>query len=74
MWVAHTRHHKLFDRALAFEHPSDCYGDVGAAQGTLLIALANETMRTQHRLGPMLVWASSDHAPCGCVYLNQTPA
>jgi 3-oxoacyl-[acyl-carrier-protein] synthase-1 len=71
--VAHTRHHKLFDRALAFEHPSDCFGDLGAAQGTLLIALADETMRTQQRPGPMLVWASSDHAPCGCVYLAARP-
>jgi 3-oxoacyl-[acyl-carrier-protein] synthase-1 len=67
--VAHTRHHKLFDRALAFEHPSDCFGDVGAAQGTLLMALADETMRTHHRFGPTLVWASSDHAPCGCAIL-----
>jgi 3-oxoacyl-[acyl-carrier-protein] synthase I len=71
--VAHTRHHDLFDRALFFEHPSDCFGDLGAAQAAVLIALADETMRTQQRPGPMLVWASSDHAPCGCAYLAGPP-
>jgi len=67
--VAHIRHHDLFDRELAFEHPADCFGDVGAAMGPLLIALADETLRSGHRAGPMLIWASSDHAPCACAYL-----
>lgn len=70
--VAHIRHHELFDPALAFEHPADCFGDVGAAMGTLLMALADVTLRTQQRPGPMLVWASSDDAPCGCTYLAGT--
>jgi 3-oxoacyl-[acyl-carrier-protein] synthase-1 len=68
--VANSRHGKLFDRALAFEHPADCFGDVGAAMGPLLIALADQTLRTQQRPGPMLVWASSDHGHCGCAYMT----
>ena len=67
--VAHIRHHSFFDRKLAFEHPADCFGDVGAAMGPLLIALADETLRAGHRQGPALVWASSDHAPCACAYV-----
>jgi len=69
--VAHIRHHERFDPALYFEHPADCFGDVGAAMGPLLIALADETLRAGHRPGPMLVWAASDYAPVGCVYLTK---
>jgi 3-oxoacyl-[acyl-carrier-protein] synthase-1 len=68
--VARLRHSALFDPALVFEHPADCFGDVGAAMGPLLIALADETMKSEARPGPMLVWASSDHAPCGCAFLS----
>jgi 3-oxoacyl-[acyl-carrier-protein] synthase-1 len=64
--VAHIRHHTRFDPDLAFEHPADCFGDVGAAMGPLLLSLADETLRNQQRQGPMLVWASSDHAPVAC--------
>lgn len=67
--VASMRHHELFDSALAFEHPADGFGDAGAATGTLLIALADEMLQHEHRAGPMLVWASSDHEPCGCAYV-----
>jgi 3-oxoacyl-[acyl-carrier-protein] synthase I len=67
--VAHMRHHDLFDPALIFEHPADVFGDVGAAMGTLLIALAAETLQSEQRPGPMLVWAASDHAPCGAAFL-----
>jgi 3-oxoacyl-[acyl-carrier-protein] synthase-1 len=68
--VAHIRHHARFDADLAFEHPADCFGDVGAAMGPLLLALADETLRNQHRQGPMLVWASSDNAPVACALLG----
>ena len=67
--VAHIRHRSLFHPELAFEHPADCFGDVGAAMGCLLVALADETMRAGQRHGPMLIWASSDHAPCACTFL-----
>jgi 3-oxoacyl-[acyl-carrier-protein] synthase I len=68
--VAHMRHHALFDPELAFEHPADLYGDVGAATAPLLMALADETLRCAHRSGPALIWAASDHAPCGAAYLD----
>jgi 3-oxoacyl-[acyl-carrier-protein] synthase-1 len=68
--VAHMRHHDLFDRALYFEHPADVFGDVGAAMGTVLLALAAETLLNDQRPGPMLVWAASDEAPCAAAYLS----
>ncbi|HET8933332.1 MAG TPA: hypothetical protein VFN67_07840 [Polyangiales bacterium] len=68
--VAHIRHHTRFERDLAFEHPADCFGDVGAAMGPLLLVLADETLRNQQRQGPMLVWASSDHAPVACAVVG----
>lgn len=67
--VASIRHHALFDPALTFEHPADGFGDAGAATIPLLLALAIETLQHEHRPGPMLVWASSDHEPCGCAVL-----
>lgn len=67
--VANIRHHGLFDPALAFEHPADSFGDAGAATIPLLLALAVETLQHEHRPGPMLIWASSDHEPCGCAVL-----
>lgn len=70
--VAHMRHHALFAPELVFEHPADLYGDVGAATATLLLALADETLRNEQRPGPALVWAASDHAPCGAAYLATT--
>jgi 3-oxoacyl-[acyl-carrier-protein] synthase-1 len=69
--VAHIRHHQRFDPALAFEHPADCFGDVGAAMGPLLLVLADEVLRNRQRQGPILTWASSDHAPVGCALLSQ---
>ncbi|MEY4512751.1 MAG: 3-oxoacyl-(acyl carrier protein) synthase [Pseudomonadota bacterium] len=67
--VAHTRHHPLFAPDLTFEHPADSYGDVGAATATLLLALADETLRNEQRRGPALVWAASDRGSCGAAYL-----
>jgi 3-oxoacyl-[acyl-carrier-protein] synthase-1 len=67
--VAHMRHHALFAPELLFEHPADLYGDVGAATAALLLALADETLRNDQRPGPALIWAASDHGPCGAAYL-----
>ncbi|HEY6882345.1 MAG TPA: hypothetical protein VI299_30145 [Polyangiales bacterium] len=68
--VAHMRHHALFVPDLAFEHTADVHGDVGATMATLLLALADETLRNDQRPAPALVWAASDHAPCGAAYVT----
>ena len=70
--VAQLRHSELFDKAMQLEHPVDCYGDLGAASGAMLLALADHTLRMGTRPGPMLVWASSDREPVACSCLSTT--
>lgn len=69
--VSQIRHSELFDPVLQVAHPADCYGDLGAATGTMLLALADHALRFDHRPGPMLVWASSDSEPVACAYVNK---
>ena len=68
--VARIRHSDLLAEGTTVEHPADCYGDVGAATGPLLMALADETLRRGDRRGPALVWASSDTEAVGCAGLE----
>ncbi len=50
-----------FVRASDFVAPADCWGDVGAASGPLLIARACAAARKEYSRGPLsLVWTSSD--------------
>jgi 3-oxoacyl-[acyl-carrier-protein] synthase-1 len=47
--------------AFALEHPARCLGDVGAASGAVLVALAVRFLHTKHRdRASALVWAASD--------------
>jgi 3-oxoacyl-[acyl-carrier-protein] synthase-1 len=68
--VARLRHGSSFAGASRFEHPADCYGDVGAATGGVLAALAHTALSNGQRQGPMLVWASSDHEERGCALID----
>lgn len=50
-----------FRDAAAFEAPADSWGDLGAATGPLLVALANEAHARDYAPGPLsLLWASSE--------------
>lgn len=44
-----------------FEHPADCFGDVGAAFAPTLAGLAALGLARGYRRGPALVWCSSEH-------------
>ncbi|MDX2019881.1 MAG: beta-ketoacyl synthase N-terminal-like domain-containing protein [Deltaproteobacteria bacterium] len=68
--VAHLRHSDLLAPEASLEHPADRFGDVGAAMGTMLLALADAALLQGHREGPALVWASSDREPRGCAWLQ----
>lgn len=49
---------------LAMSHPADCWGDVGAASGPMLIALAAQRFgQRRARAARALVWAASDTSP-----------
>lgn len=51
----------LFRNAAAFEAPSDCWGDVGAASGPLYVSLVVEAEERGYSKGPLsLIWASSE--------------
>ena len=71
--VAQLRHRDLLSPEAMLEHPADRFGDVGAAAGAMLMALADTALLQGHREGPALVWASSDREPVGCAWLDLTP-
>lgn len=58
--VARTREAQHFAPAHAMEHPAECFGDLGAAHGPALAALAAHALRHRYRPSPGLVLASSD--------------
>ena len=58
--VARTREARHFAPAHAMEHPAECFGDLGAAHGPALAALAAHALRHRYRGSPGLVLASSD--------------
>jgi 3-oxoacyl-[acyl-carrier-protein] synthase-1 len=60
--VARTRQAAAFAPEAAMEHPAEVFGDLGAAHGPALLALAAHALREGYRASPCLVYASSDHA------------
>lgn len=58
--VARIRNAAQFADAMQMEHPAECCGDLGAAHGPLLAALAAHGLAGGYRPGPCLVYASSD--------------
>ncbi len=58
--VARIRSHGTFAPEHGMHHPADCYGDTGAASGTLMLALAALGIMHGYRDSPALICASSD--------------
>lgn len=69
--VARLRHAAAFSDAVQIEHPAECFGDLGAAHGPVLAALAAHALANGYRPGPALVYASSDHGSRGAVLLER---
>jgi len=61
--IAYMRNSAKFDPAARLMHPADCYGDIGAAAGPMLAALAADGIAQGYRPGPALVCCSNDRAP-----------
>ena len=59
--VARLRHSKAFVPDHQMEHPAECFGDMGSAQGPALAALAAHAVQQGYRQAPCLVYASSDY-------------
>lgn len=58
--VAYLRNRAAFSEDPEIHHPADCFGDVGAATGPLLVGLAMIGIRGGYRRGPAVVYCSSD--------------
>ncbi len=59
--VARLRNSAAFVPDHQMEHPAECFGDLGAAHGIMLAALAVHGVYKQYRQSPCLVYASSDY-------------
>jgi 3-oxoacyl-[acyl-carrier-protein] synthase-1 len=68
--VASLRHADRFAPGVEIHHPVECLGDVGAALGPALIALAAIGIQRGYRGSPCLVWCSSDREPRGAAVLR----
>ncbi len=69
--VASMRNQKFFKEAVGIEHPADCYGDLGSATSTTLIALAAEHLLNTSKAQAHLVYSSSDTAKRGAIVLEK---
>lgn len=69
--VAQLRNKAAFSEACAVEHPADCWGDLGAATGPALIAVAAADLAKCRPGTRSLIYASSDYSPRGAVVMEQ---
>jgi 3-oxoacyl-[acyl-carrier-protein] synthase-1 len=53
------------------EHPSECFGDLGAAQGAVMLALAVLGIEGGYRRAPALVYTSSDAGTRAAVLIQR---
>jgi 3-oxoacyl-[acyl-carrier-protein] synthase-1 len=72
--VAYLRNKAAFDDPVRFEHPADCYGDLGAATATTLIAMAAEHLHKNKNVYKHLVYCSSDTSMRGALVLEKMAA
>jgi len=68
--VSVSRNQQHFSETYRIEHPADCYGDLGAASGAVLIVLAVEHLLQQKQHMSHLVCCSSDNAYRSAVVLS----
>ncbi len=69
--VAYIRNQDAFADPVKIEHPADCFGDLGSATATALIALAAENLFSQSKAKAHLVYSSSDTAMRGAVVIEK---
>jgi len=68
---AYVRTGKKHRDPLALWHPADCYGDIGAASGSVMIALAIGAWSRGYARGKRcLIWTSSDEGARGALLLE----
>lgn len=70
MGVALMRNSGKIGADIQIEHPSDCYGDIGAATAGVLMGLATKSMLSQDDNCSSLIYCSSDRAPRAAVKVS----
>ena len=71
--VALTRNASYFSDKLVIEHPADCYGDLGAATGSVLVGLSALALLQEKTPSSQLVYSSSDRETRAAVCLERVP-
>ncbi|WP_133511279.1 beta-ketoacyl synthase N-terminal-like domain-containing protein [Candidatus Thiosymbion oneisti] len=69
--VCTIRHQDSLVEAPFISHPADCFGDLGAAFGPVMISLAATGLQRGYRRGPVLVYCSSDHGHRAAAILHK---
>ena len=72
--VAFLRSRSAFASDFAMHHPADCFGDLGAAAGPVLLGLAALGIHDRYREAPCLVYASSDRESRAAIVLGRANA
>jgi len=72
--VAYLRNRKTFKDPVRVIHPADCYGDLGSATATTLIALAVENLFKNSKAQAHLIYSSSDTAKRGAIVIEKLNA
>ena len=68
--VAVTRNQDRFHASYQMEHPAECFGDLGAASGGVMMGLASLDMHAGQLSGPALVYCSSDYGDRAAVLVT----
>lgn len=71
--VAYLRSKSKFTDPVKIEHPAECYGDLGCATATALIAMSAENLWKNKRQHKNLVYCSSDTAMRGALVIEKLP-
>ena len=72
---AYVRSGKKHRDPLEIWHPADAYGDIGAAGGAVMVALASAAWQRRYARGPRcLIWTSSDDGTRGALVLEAPAA
>lgn len=72
--VAQIRNRKFFHDSVKIQHPADCYGDLGSATATTLIALSVEHLFNNSKAQAHLVYSSSDTGKRGALVVEKIHA
>jgi 3-oxoacyl-[acyl-carrier-protein] synthase-1 len=70
--VTRIRNAEHFAPDNRMEHPAECFGDLGAAHGAALAALAAHGIADGYMGGPVLAYASSDKGDRAALVLDRT--